>query len=342
MRFIGSKVNLLTELDTFIAEHCPSEGVFCDIFSGTGTVAKHFKSKYSVISNDLMRFSYVIQSATVELDRRPKFEGLKSLGITEPLDFLNSSALEFKQQPFIRDNFSPFEGCERMYLSVSNASRIDFIRQTLNEWFDNSLIDLFEFNYLLACLIESIPFVSNIAGTYGAFLKHWDKRALQAIKLVHLPIKPNAGKNKSYNLNSQDLLQSINGDILYMDPPYNGRQYLPNYHLLETVACYDYPELKGKTGLRPYPHQKSKFCSKRTVANALEETVSNADFKHIVLSYSSEGLLQKKEILEILLKYSCEGSVVCKEIPYRRYKHTKTSHDNELVEYIFYMEKSND
>ena len=63
--------------------------------------------------------------------------------------------------------------------------------------------------------------------------------------------------NECYNENANTLIKKIKGDILYLDPPYNSRQYLPNYHLLETVAKYDNPKIKGKTGIREYKSEKS-------------------------------------------------------------------------------------
>ena len=101
------------------------------------------------------------------------------------------------------------------------------------------LINENEYFYLLSSLIESIPFVSNIAGTYGAYLKHWDKRALKKLELVKLDVVENHKKNKCFNVDANELIHKISGDILYIDPPYNSRQYVPNYHILQTVAKYD-------------------------------------------------------------------------------------------------------
>ena len=339
MRFIGSKTNLLPELESFIGSHAPSNGTFCDIFSGTGAVARHFKSKYRIISNDVMRFSHVLQSASIELGTIPTFDRLSGTGIEDPIDYLNTAEIYHHRSPFITNNYAPSEGCDRRYLSTDNARRIDFIRQQLDIWREQDLVSYLEFNYLLACLIEAVPYVSNIAGTYGAYLKHWDNRALKRIELKNFTIEQNVGANESFNEKSEFLIERIEGDILYLDPPYNSRQYLPNYHLLETIACYDYPEISGKTGMRTYTEQKSKFCSKRSVASAFEEIITKAKFQHIFISYSSEGLMSREDLLELLQRYSTDGKVGIKEIPYRRYKHTKTDKPSNLFEYIFHMRK---
>lgn len=119
-----------------------------------------------------------------------------------------------------------------MYLSIENASRIDFIRQSINKWKEQGLITDLEYFYLLAVLIEAVSYISNISGTYGAYLKHWDRRALGRLTLEPINIVNNSKKNSAYN----KLVKTLRGDILYIDTPYNSRQYITNYHLLETIA----------------------------------------------------------------------------------------------------------
>lgn len=130
------------------------------------------------------------------------------------------------------------------------------------------------------------------------FLKSWDKRAFKRFELIKLSVIDNNRRNICYNEDANELIKKISGDILYIDPPYNERQYLSNYHLLETIAKYDFPKLKGVTGVRPYNNEKSDYCIKRSVKAAFEALITDADFKHIVVSYSDDGLLTKEEILE--------------------------------------------
>ena len=96
------------------------------------------------------------------------------------------------------------------------------------------------------------------------------------------------------------MAKKIHGDVLYLDPPYNARQYCSNYHVLETIARYDNLELSGVTGLRDSSSQKSKFCSKRTVVETFEDLIKNAQFKYIFLSYNNEGLMSLDTIKEIM------------------------------------------
>nr|ACZ62643.1 BtsCIM methylase [Ureibacillus thermosphaericus] len=340
MRFIGSKVNLLKDIENFLKENINDDSsVFTDLFSGTGSVGEYFKKFYKVYSNDFLYFSYVLQQAKIVNNAVPEFKGLKKIGINEPISFLENEEFEIDDTYFITQNYSPFKDSERMYFSIENASRIDFIRQTLNKWKEQCLITDSEYFYLLAVLIEAVPFVSNISGTYGAYLKHWDKRALGKLTLEPLIVINNYKSNKAFNMDSNELVKTLRGDILYIDTPYNSRQYVTNYHLLETIALYDYPDIYGKTGLRPYKDKKSKYCYKRQAYEAFDELIRNAKHKHIIVSYSTDGILSIEEITEILIKYGLSSSFKLKKIPYRKYKSKHEQESDELFELLFYIQK---
>lgn len=342
MRFIGSKAHLLEKIDQVILEHATGrETIFCDIFSGTGVVARYFKPRYEIHSNDILYFSYVIQKATVENNKKPVFLKLRDGGISDPFRFLEEAEIPpmDKGHLFITEHYSPHEHCKRMYLSHKNALRADFIRNTLDAWKKQCLVTELEYYYLLAGLIEAIPSVSNITGTYGAYLKHWDKRALKDLEMVRLDVVDNKRKNRCYQQDANKLIRELEGDILYLDPPYNTRQYAPNYHLLETISKYDCPEVHGVTGMRPYEDAKSDFCVKSKVSEALEDLVAKAKFRHIVLSYSTDGLMASHEIEQILKRHGIEKSYQRYDIPYRQYKSKKPGQSQCLYEYLFYVEK---
>nr|CAI52507.1 DNA-methyltransferase [Geobacillus stearothermophilus] len=343
MRYIGSKVLLLDKINEVIEENVDNAESFLDIFSGTASVARYFKNKYKVYSNDHLYFSYVLQKATIENDCYPTFDGLKKVDIYDPFSYLNNFPIDSyvfdENNSFIYRNYSPNENCERMYFTNENAKRIDFIRTKIEEWFNNNLLTENEYFYLIAGLIESVPFVSNISGTYGAYLKHWDKRAFKPLELIKLDVTINHKENRSFNKDSNELIRELEGDIIYIDPPYNSRQYMPNYHILETIARYDSPEIYGVTGLRPYKEFKSKYCNKKQVEKAFADLIENANFEHIVVSYSNEGIMSEETILEILCTYAVADSVKVYKYPYRRYKGKLSAKEHNLHELIFYAKK---
>ena len=228
-----------------------------------------------------------------------------------------------------------------MYLTVENGRRIDFIRNTIEEWNEQGYLESNEYYYLLSSLVESIPYVSNITGTYGAFLKHWDKRALKKLEIKPLPVLNNSKSNKSFNKNSNNLVREVKADITYIDIPYNNRQYASNYHLLENVARHNKPKLKGKTKIFDWSYLKSEYSMKLRAYQSLEELISNLNTTHIIFSYNDEGIINYEDLVELLKKYSINNIVEVVKIPYKKYKSKITSKKLELYEYLFYIQKSN-
>ena len=159
MLYIGSKVNLLHEIESCIQNNInnPQES-FCDIFSGTASVARHFKTKYRIISNDSLYFSYVIQKALVENNKILTFSKLKSK-IGDPFTFLEKDSLTTVNSNFIAENYSPAGKDNRMYFTEENARRIDFIRFMIEQWKKENILTEEEYYYLLASLIEAVTFI---------------------------------------------------------------------------------------------------------------------------------------------------------------------------------------
>lgn len=343
MRFIGCKTLLLGNIKQVIDENAPDAKTFCDIFSGTSTVARYFKEWYEVYSNDLLYFSYVLQRGTIQNDELPLFQKLKKeKRIEDPINYFNSlSDKEMQVIPqekrFFQNTYAPTGG--RMYLKDENALRIDFARITVEEWHNSELISDDEYYYLVACIVEGIPFVSNISGTYGAFHKEWERRAHKKYEVYRLDVCHNGKNNRCFNQDGVELLKTISGDILYIDPPYNSRQYLPNYHVLETAALYDYPEVHGVTAQRPYENKKSDFCLKTKVVQAFDELIKNCKFKHIILSYSTDGLMSLSNIEATMKKYGKPDTFKIYWIPYRRYKSRTQKRKEELKEMLVYIQK---
>ncbi|WP_288204371.1 DNA adenine methylase [Phascolarctobacterium faecium] len=343
MRFIGCKTLLLDKIKEVIDENAPEAKTLCDIFSGTSVVSRYFKQWYEITSNDILFFSYVLQRATVENDALPSFSNLIPLGITDPVQYFNEmdiSAMETleNEKRFFQNTYAPKGG--RMYVNDENALRIDYARNTVEDWYQSNLIDDDEYYYLIACIVEGIPFVSNISGTYGAFHKEWERRSFKKFELFKLEVFTNGKENRCFNEDGVELLKRISGDVLYIDPPYNGRQYLPNYHVLETAAKYDYPKVRGVTAQRPYENNKSDFCLKSKVVEAFSNLIKNAKYEHIILSYSTDGLMSVADIESIMKKHGIEDTFRIYEIPYRRYKSRTQEKKDELKELLIYVRKT--
>jgi adenine-specific DNA-methyltransferase len=330
MRFIGNKESLLNSINYTLEQKNIKGEIFFDFFSGTTSVSKFFKKKYyRIFSSDFLFFSYCLQYAYIKNNKYPRFRKLLyQLKIKPsklsyyPLDIIVKYLNDIKPlRGFIYNNYSP-KGTShleipRMYFSNGNAKKIDAIRTQIEDWKKEKLLTKNEYFTLLACLIESVSFYSNVSGVYASFQKKWDKRALKPFLLRRIELVFNDKKNEVFNLDSMKLVSTIEADILYIDPPYNGRQYAPNYHILETIAKYDNPVIKGTTGIRDYAYQKSTFCNKNTALQSLEIITKNSKYKYLILSYNSEGIMPQKSIFAVLKKY---GRVELTEFEYLKFK----------------------
>lgn len=342
MRYIGNKLNLLEFIYSVIQENNIPKGTFLDIFSGTTNVAKFFKKKeFKIIANDFMTYSYVFERAYICNNEIPNFNGLsneiKNPDIFKVINYLNE--LEGKEG-FIFNNYCK-EGTKnskfvRNYFSSENAKKIDAIRDKLQEWKDQNKITENEFYILLSSLLEVVPSISNVAGTYGAFMKINDKRMFKPL-LLKVPglIETNL-KHECYNEDSNELIKKISCNILYIDPPYNSRQYATNYHILETIAVWDKKILDNKTGLRPYEKQKSKYCYSQKCVHVFEDLIKDAKCNFILLSYNTEGIIPYEEIIKIL---SEKGEVKIYKQDYRRYKSNSNGNESKdsLKEILFFV-----
>ena len=322
MKYIGNKTRLLNFIDTSMQKSgVPVGGIFVDIFGGTGSVGKYFKNKgYQIISNDMMLYSYIAQYVNVYLNKTPKFDKISPRGIDGVLDILNASSLS--NPGYIYDNFAPGGSHKRQYFSDVNAMRIDAVRDQIEDWKKQGKLSTDEYYTLVYMLIDAADFVANISGTYGAYLKIWRSMALKPLCLKVPEILDNKRNNWIYQQDANSLIEQIQGDVLYLDPPYNQRQYAPNFHVLETLAVWDKQKLNGKTGQRDYSDKKSDYCQKIKATKALKDLVSKAKFKYIVLSYNNEGIIPREDILNIL---SSVGNVEEYIEDYRRFRTEKDS-----------------
>ena len=332
MRYLGNKTSMLEELeDVLETKGLLKKGyVFFDAFSGTASVGTYFKDKFKIIANDNLYFSYVYSHGKLNYPKK----AFRKLDVN-PFEYFNRENISY--EGFIYNNYS-LGGSERMYFSEENAGRIDYIRYTIEEWKKQQLLSDDEYYYLIGSLLESVSKVANVAGVYGSFLRIWDSRAVKTMECIPIDTTEESySYNEVSNAKIEDIISRVEADILYLDPPYTVNQYATQYHVLETIAKYDNPEIKGVTGTRDTTSKRSDWSRRGRVEILFDQILAHTKAKHVVLSYSSKGIMSKEYIESVLKRYGDKDTLLVKEIPYKKYLNHRTNSKGDHFEYILYI-----
>ena len=345
-RYIGNKTKLLSYIADRIDDITGGKGVVADIMAGTGSVSVELRKRgHTLISSDIMTYSKVHLISQLLISEPPLFKNNDEIEDSENkyariLDYLNNL------QPvdgYFFNEFSPLgtpkNGCtSRKYFTSDNARKIDAIRGEINKWSAENSINEIEEALLKHTLILAVNRVANISGTYGYFLSKFSKSSLEDIILKPFEFINDSNTQHTVLQGEAEVLAcTIKADICYIDPPYTKRQYAANYHILETIARGDFPEAVGKSGLRNWWDQHSKFCTKPNALNLLEKIIQEMDCENFLISYSEDGLIKIDELRNMLNKY---GIVSTDEIKYNRFKSNRSSLDKQLKEYLIHLRRT--
>jgi adenine-specific DNA-methyltransferase len=338
MRFIGNKELIVSDIKGLLYEQgLTYKGLtFFDAFCGTGAVSDGLKDSFNIVANDMLNWCVIYTRGRVCANGCT----FKDLGF-DPFVFFNSNNKIVKG--FFFENYSPGSS-DRMYFSDVNAGRIDYFRTTNEEWKNSNLINEDEYCYLLASLIESVSVVSNTAGVYGAFLKHWDSRAIKPIEFKNVSFNNFLFCNEAKFINSkiEDVVSDVKCDILYLDPPYTQNQYGTQYHILETLILYDNPSISNITGSRSTTPMRSDWSKDYKSHILFDKIIAKTKSKYIVFSYSKDGFMSKSFIEAVMKRYGKNETYICKKISYRKYTNFKSREQNDHFEYLFFVERKNE
>ncbi|MBR1002978.1 MULTISPECIES: DNA adenine methylase [Bradyrhizobium] len=323
MRYIGSKTSTLPWLESFVARMAPDATSLCDPFAGTCTVSRHFKRLgFRIFTGDVLSLSQAMQVATIGLNRRPDFRSLSTLRAIrsrcEPTTlqrvFAYLNALE-PEEGYLSKHFSRAAG--RMFFTDANAMKIDAIRAKISDWEARELLSPSERQFLLASLLVASDRVANTAGTYYAHLKQVSRKAAKEVHLVPFEIFNNGHANICRIADAREVAAKTAADLLYLDPPYNERDYGGYYHLPETIVRGESPIPAGRSGAPSRrPHPRSDLCRPERAAGALAEVVRGAQSRYILVHYAREGLVPHGAIMDMLAD---RGRVSYRDLQVRAY-----------------------
>ena len=330
LNYIGCKHSLLPFIESTMRDEMEttdfSNKKFADLFSGTSSVGFLFRTLgcSTVFSNDIEYYSYVIARASICSNYTENI-------VKKLMNIISAS------EPFIgclSKNYSESGDEKRMFFSVENANRIDGMRRKLEEI--KPTITENEYYFLLGSIIVSADTYANVPAIYGSFLKEYKKSAVNPIKLEPIHTKTGIIKNnRAFQLDCVEFADKMGAvDFVYLDPPYNERQYSKNYHVLNYIARYDESlEIYGKTGLIK-DVALSDWCSKKTASIILDKLLEKLHnkTKYVFMSYNNEGIITHDAIKEIFDKYF-DTKIVSHET--KRFKNFKYNDTGTTIEYLW-------
>lgn len=188
-----------------------------------------------------------------------------------------------------------------------------------------------EHPFYLASLLNATDRCANVASVYGAFLKEFKKTALK--KLTLQKHETYSHETRFYELEAKEFVKECPRDsILYLDPPYNNRQYGANYFVPSLIAQYpDTLETKGVSGIPLSGYYKSPFCQKKNCQKAFEDLIENSRSNTICLSYNNEGIMTL-ESLQLL--FEDFDSIETYSFDYQRFRSNQRTENHSVVEYF--------
>ena len=289
-----------------------------DAFAGTASVSRALKENgWRVHSSDLLMSSYVFQRAYVVAESAGR----------DVEELANELAALPPREGFISRHFSPATGdgkVGRMYFTPENAGRIDAAREELESWRGAGKIGEDDYYILLAAIIEGADRVANTAGVYASYMKRWQPNAKRAFGIV--PEKPIKGAQpaEAHLLDATDAAKRIGEvDLVYIDPPYNSRQYVAYYHIPEILArgwMDSAPAIRGKVGLLAGSEGRSQWSHGRRVRKLFAALLGATGARQALVSFNSEGHLAPDALQSLLASASLDGKVSHFTQSYRRYR----------------------
>lgn len=316
-RYIGCKTKLLDFIFSTVSEINSDNKYqsFADIFAGTGVVGSYFASQgYKTILNDNLYHNTIIYEALLSIDT---LDLSKIKQIINELNCVDSSLLA--------DNyFSEVYGDK--YYSINDAKKIGYIRDYIENL--KGSLSRREYCYLIASLIYASDKIANTVGHFESFLSK--KPIDKGVVLPILDVVNTKYGAEIYNMDANVLAKQITSDIVYIDPPYNARQYVNFYHVLENLARWNKPtEFEGNSMKFKRQSLKSDYCKNRAPA-LFEDLIMSLDCKLIVVSYnntyragstSSVNTISAEQLISIL---SNRGTVTVRQQDYRAFNAGKT------------------
>lgn len=332
-RYFGSKASTAAVVADIALDGFTNASV-ADAFGGLGNIGAEFKQRgCSVTACDLLHFPNAFQHVRLVCEDIPSFSRVREFlsvdSNEEVLCYLNSQTSE--DCWFVKEYAE-----QRRFFSVENASKIGAAWLKIRLWKNLKLLDVNEEKLLIASLLNSMDAVANTAGTYYAYLKGWDRKSLKSFIFQWFRGVVEGPKGVAARDDALNYLSGKAFDVLYLDPPYNGRDYSRYYHLPETLAkLEELPiDMYSKCGQPIVRSTAGGQIRSAMKLPYLMELIESVDWKRLVVQYADGAHICLKELELALIGH---GALTVHKIPALGYQSTNGT--RQQMHHVFVIDR---
>lgn len=307
-RYLGNKYKLLPFITGVVNENCHDIQVVADLFAGTGAVSSAFQDK-TIITNDILYSNYISNLAWFSPQEYNE-QTIRDIIIAY-------NQLHVEEDNYMSENFAD------TFFSKEDCKKIGYIREDIETKFRKKKINERERALLITSLLYAIDKIAKTCGHYDAYRKGVEFDLHLELSVPQASHENNAN-NQCYNQDINQLAPHVNADLVYLDPPYNSRQYCDAYHLLENVARWQKPKVYGVAKKMDRSNLKSAYCTQDATA-AFANLINSIHARYILLSYNnmskkgnerSNAKISDEDIMRIL---QAKGKVLVFEEDYKAF-----------------------
>jgi len=352
IKYAGSKLKLLPHI-LQLAQKLNAKTVF-DGFSGTTRVSQALAQQgYQVIANDVAAWSKVFGDCYL----LSPFPADHYQALIEHLNSLPGTHGWFTQH--YAGDANARNGAKKPW-QRHNTLKLDAIRAEI----ERLKLTAQQRAVALTSLILAMDEVDSTLGHYASYLSDWSPRSYRTMRLKVPKLVPKTREHQVHNADIFDLVESIDADLAYYDPPYGSNndkmppsrvRYASYYHLWTSICLFDKPPLFGKANRRSdtsdaisasvFEEFRKNDAGRFIVVEAIEQLLRRTKARHVILSYSSGGRATAEELNDVICSSGKLIEVV--EVDYRRNVMSGMRWTNEWVrdaeqsnrEFLFVIQK---
>ena len=294
-RYMGSKRKLLGEICR-IASLFDFDSVL-DLFSGSGVVGYMFKSMgKTVCCNDYMAMSATFSKAMVE---------------NNATMLTDDDVVRLLKRPKSVDDFVSvtFNG---IFFTEEENERIDVLRTNIAR-LKNPYKRAIAMTALIRACAKKQPrgLFTYVGERYDDGRRDLrlsiEEQFMECVKSVNAAVFDNGRVNRSV-WGDALRLEDTTADLVYIDPPYytpkSDNEYVRRYHFLEGLArSWKGVEIQQETKTKKFKSYPTPFARREGAEKAFDELFARYRESIMIVSYSSNSLPTKEQMMSLLARY---------------------------------------